>query len=182
MCYFIFFRFLFWRYFEKIVTGKTTVVNPSVIEEHPEFSNFECGLQRVGFKSSESYPISLLAGTKGRVILATRYSVLQFLYLQLTSTDRVFTSVPSQGQNMIFIKKLDSFKGMNHPKESAPLQVKFRISVDDSEWLVFERNTFECCWSLRFFWLLFSVCDFYISGSPERIISLLQSISCRCNI
>ena len=34
---------------------------------------------------------------------------------------------------MIFIKKLDSFKGMNHPKEFAPLQVKFRISVDDSE-------------------------------------------------
>ena len=74
-----FFRFLFWRYFEKIVTGKTTVVNPSVIEEHPEFSNFECGLQRVGFKSSESYSISLLAGTKGRVILAMRYSALQFL-------------------------------------------------------------------------------------------------------
>ena len=49
---------------------------------------------------------------------------------------------------------------MNHPKESAPLQVKFRISVDDSEWLVFERNTFECCWSLRFFWLLFSIGDF----------------------
>ena len=52
-----FFRFLFWRHFEKNATSKTTVGNPSVIEEHLEFSNCERGVQRVGFKNSESYLI-----------------------------------------------------------------------------------------------------------------------------
>ena len=56
--------------FEKIVTSKTAVENPSVIEEHLEFSNCEREVQRVGFKNSE---------TKGRVTPATRSSVLQFL-------------------------------------------------------------------------------------------------------
>ena len=38
--------------FEKIVISKTAVENPSVIEEHLEFSNSEREVQRVGFKNS----------------------------------------------------------------------------------------------------------------------------------
>ena len=38
--------------FEKIVTSKTAVENPSVIEEHLEFSNCEREVQRVGVKNS----------------------------------------------------------------------------------------------------------------------------------
>ena len=96
-------------------------------------------------------------------------------------TESFFNIIPSS--KYVSYLKIRFLKRNEEPDRIclAPF-MKFCSLVDGSEWLVFESYTFECCWSLEFFRLLFSVWDFFIIGSPERIISLLQSISCGCNI